>query len=83
MSIYSLFNDVYDPFPMFGRRSVYVISDSEMAKYKQAQAQREIVELEKLVDGHKQSIERLESTIESLKAELPQLPETTEQPSPA
>ena len=83
MSIYSLFNDPYDPFPMFGQRSVYVISDSEMARYKQAQAEREIAELEKLVDSHKQSIERLESTIEKLKLDLPKLPETTEQPSPA
>ena len=83
MSFYSLFNDVYDPFPMFGRRSVYVISDSELAKYKEAQAQREIAELQRLVDGHKQSIERLESTIEKLKVDLPALPETTEQPSPA
>ena len=72
MSIYNLMNDPYGHFPsIFNGSSVYVISDSEMARYKRAQAQREINELQRLVDGHKSSIERLEKTIELLKADFP------------
>ena len=71
MSIYSLFNNIYDPFPMFGTRpSVYVISDSELAKYKQEQTKAEIAELERLIDGHKSSIERLETTVNKLRDSL-------------
>ena len=44
------------------RTSVYVISDSQLAEYKAKQAQAEIAELDRLIDGHKQSIERLEKT---------------------
>ena len=77
MSIYSLFNNIYDPFPMFGQRSVYVISDSELAKYKQEQTKAEITELERLIDGHKSSIERLETTVNKLRDSLA-LPEAEE-----
>ena len=72
MSIYSLFNNIYDPYPFFGGRSVYVISDSELAKYKQEQTKAEITELERLIDGHKSSIERLETTVSKLKESLPE-----------
>ena len=75
MSIYSLFNNVYDPAPLFGGRSVYVISDSELARYKRIQAEAEILELDRLIDGHKQSIERLELTRNKLQEYLPALPE--------
>ena len=81
MSIYSLFNNIYDPFPMFGGRSVYVISDSELAKYKQEQTKAEILELERLIDGHRASIERLETTVNKLRDSLA-LPEA-EQPKAA
>lgn len=70
MSIYSLFNNIYDPAPLFGGRSVYVISDSEFARYKQAQTESEIQELERLIDGHKSSIERLETTVNKLRDSL-------------
>ena len=72
MSIYNLLNEPYYRFPsLFGNSSVYVISDSEMARYKRAQTEAEIVELNKLIDGHKTSIEHLEKTIELLQKELP------------
>jgi len=54
---YSLVADFFQP-----RTSVYVISDSQLAEYKAKQAQAEIAELDRLIDGHKQSIERLEAT---------------------
>ena len=75
MSIYSLFNNLYDPLPMFGGRSVYVISDSELALYKKQQTELEIVELERLIDSHKSSIERLETTVNKLRESLA-LPES-------
>ena len=70
MSIYSLFNNIYDPLPLFGGRSVYVISDSELERYKRQQTEAEILELERLIDSHKSSIERLETTVNKLRDSL-------------
>ena len=81
MSIYSLFNNIYDPYPLFGGRSVYVISDSELERYKREQTEAEILELERLIDGHKTSIERLETTVNKLRDYLA-LPEA-DQPEAA
>ena len=58
-----------DPFSLITKPSVYVISDSQMAEYKRNQAEAEIAELERLIDGHKSSIERLEATVTSLRKE--------------
>ena len=60
------------------RNTVYVISDSELAEYKRKNTEREIAELDRLIDGHKSSIER----IETIKADLVKaLPETKEKDS--
>ena len=75
--MYSLFNNPFDPFPMFGQRSIYVISDSELAKYKARQAEAELLEIDKLIDSHKQTIERLEATKAELQKELPSAAEWT------
>ena len=72
LSSLSLFDDFF-----YRRPSVYVISDSQLAEYKRNQAEAEITELNRLIDGHKQSIERLETTIEGLRKDYPLLPETT------
>ena len=53
----SFFSDLF-----LTRPSVYVISDSQLAAYKKQQLKDEIAELDRLIDGHKQSIERLEKT---------------------
>ena len=58
-----------DPFALITKPSVYVISESQMAEYKRNQAKAEIAELERLIDGHKSSIERLEATVTSLRKE--------------
>ena len=58
-----------DPFALITRPSVYVISDSQLETYKRNQAEAEIAELKRLIDGHKSSIERLEATVESLTKE--------------
>ena len=65
----SLFSNPQLPF-FQTQQSIYVLSDSDFAKYKQRQTQSEIDELERLVDSHKSSIERLEKTIDSLKKDL-------------
>ena len=52
------------------QQSIYVLSDTQFAKYKQRQTEAEIEELERLVDSHKSSIERLEKTIDSLRNTL-------------
>ena len=75
--MYSLFNNLFDPYPMFSapKPSVYVISDSELARYKHRQAKAELLEIDKLIDSHKQAIERLEETKQQIQEDLPVLPE--------
>jgi len=48
-----------------------------MADWKRKNTLNEIAELNKLIDGHKQSIERLETTVKSLEADLSALTEET------
>lgn len=76
MSVFDLMSP-FEPWITSRSPSVYVISDSEMKAYKQKQAVAEIAELQRLVDSHKSSIERLETHISSLEKELPKLPETS------
>ena len=60
LSSLTLFDDFFD----YNRRpSVYVISDSQMSAWKRNQAEAEIIELDRLIDSHKQSIERLQTPI--------------------
>lgn len=69
MGLLSLFSNPHLPvLPL--QQSIYVLSDSDFAKYKQRQTEAEIEELERLVDSHKSSIERLEKTISELKKSL-------------
>ena len=51
--------------------SVYVVSDAELARYKRKQAEAEIHEIDKLIESHRSSIERLETTRKQLQADLP------------
>ncbi len=67
-------------FPIFDnlnrQPSVYVISDSQLEAYKRNQAEAEIIELDKLIDGHEQSIERLKNTRALLRKDYPALQST-------
>ena len=72
LSSLTLFDDFFD----YKRPSVYVISDSQMSAWKRNQAEAEIIELDRLIDSHRQSIERLENTRNQLRTAYP-LPETT------
>tara|TARA_B100000214_G_C23926842_1_gene608777 strand:+ start:598 stop:840 length:243 start_codon:yes stop_codon:yes gene_type:complete len=76
MTVFDLMSP-FDPWITRRQPSVYVISDSELKEYKQKQAEREIAELNRLIEGHHRSIEGLEASIAMLKKEYPQLPETT------
>ena len=60
-----------NPYPLLQtQQSIFVLSDTEFNKYKQRQTEAEIQELERLVDSHKSSIERLEKTIADLKTSI-------------
>ena len=67
LSSLTLFDDFFDRKP-----SIYVISDSQLATYKRNQAEAEIIELNKLIDAHEQSIERLKKTRSLLREEYPE-----------
>ena len=66
-----LFSDFFAP-------SVYVISDSQMETYKRNNAEAEIIELDKLIEGHEASIERLKKTRELIRKDYPVLQPTEE-----
>ena len=66
LSSLTLFDDFFDRRP-----SVYVVSDSQLAAWKREKAEAEIIELDKLIDSHKQAIERLEETRNGLRKEFP------------
>lgn len=79
LNSYSLFDDFF----FYNRKpSVYVVSDSQLAEWKREQALKEIEQLDRLIDGHKQSIERLEETKSRiLPASLvPDLPQGSDSP---
>ena len=56
------YNTLLDPFALITKPSVYVISDSQLAEYKQKQTEAEIAELDRLIEGHEASIERIKET---------------------
>ena len=59
---------MFDPFALITRPSVYVISDSQLADYKQRQLESEIAELDRLIEGHEDSIKRIKKTREILQS---------------
>ena len=70
--------DIFDNF--FNYRtppSVYVISDAQMSAWKRNQAEAEIIELDRLIDSHKQSIERLQATRDLLRKDYPAITESS------
>lgn len=79
MSLLDLYNlqSPFDPWIKHQRPSVYIISDSQLAAYKREQTQAEIDELNKLIDSHKASIERLEAYVTDLKKQLESTQEQT------
>lgn len=83
---YSLFDDFFS----YNRRpSVFVVSDSQLAEWKQQQALKEVEQLDRLIAGHKLSIESLEKTkrqilpesLESNNLQSLDSPESSDDPS--
>ena len=70
----SVFDNFWNP---MNRTSVYVISDSQMSSWKRNQAEAEIIQLDQLIDSHKQSIERLQATRDKLREEYPAASESS------
>ena len=62
----TIFDEFFHP-----RTSVYVVSDSQLAAWKREKAEAEIIELDKLINSHQQSIDRLTTTREELRKEYP------------
>ena len=73
LSSLTLFDDFFD----YRRPSIYVVSDAQLSAWKRNQAENEIIELDRLIDSHKQAIERLQTTRDQLRSQYP-TPETTE-----
>ena len=69
----TLFDDFFDRRP-----SVYVVSDSQLAAWKREQAEAEILQLDKLIESHEFSIERLKKTRSLLREEYPATTTTEE-----
>ena len=62
----------------FDRRpSVYVVSDSQLAAWKRQKVEAEIIEIDKLIDSHKQAIERLQTTRDGLRKDYPAVTESS------
>ena len=75
--MYSLFDEFFS----YNRRpSIYVVSDSQLAAWKREKAEAEIIELDKLIEGHEASIERLKKTRSLMREEYPALQQAEEQP---
>lgn len=81
--MYSINTLSFDMLPTsyYSKPSIYVLSDSDWKDYKRQQALSEITELNKLIAGHQQAIDRLKETRKILEADYAQtedLPETSE-----
>ena len=74
-------NTLFPLFDSFSRPSIYVISDSQLAQFKRNQAEAEVIELDKLIEGHEASIKRLKTTREQLRADYPVLQPKEEHPN--
>jgi len=62
--MYSINTLTFDMLPRsyYSKPSVFVLSDSDWAEYKRQQSLAEIKELNKLIAGHQQAIDRLKET---------------------
>jgi hypothetical protein len=72
LSSLTLFDDFFD----YRKPSIYVVSDAQLSAWKRTQAENEIIQLDQLIDSHKQSIERLQATRDQLRKDYP-VPESS------
>jgi len=73
LSSLTLFDDFFD----YRKPSIYVVSDSQLSAWKRTQAENEIIQLDQLIDSHKQSIERLQATRDQLRKDYPAITESS------
>ena len=62
---------LFDDFFNYRKPSIYVVSDAQLSAWKRTQAENEIIQLDQLIDSHKQSIERLQATRDQLRKDYP------------
>ena len=62
--MYSINTLTFDMLPRsyYSKPSIYVLSDSQFNEYKRQQSLSEIAELNKLIKGHTEAIERLKES---------------------
>ena len=72
LSSLTLFDDFFD----YRKPSIYVVSDAQLSAWKRTQAENEIIQLDQLIDSHKQSIERLQATRDQLRKDYPAVTES-------
>ena len=70
---FTIFDAFYDRRP-----SVYVVSDSQLAEWKREKAEAEIIELDKLIDSHKEAIDRLSATRADIRKDYPAIEAATD-----
>ena len=77
--MYSINTLSFDMLPTsyYSKPSIYVLSDSQFNEYKRQQSLREIAELNKLIKGHTEAIERLKESRKILEADYAQPEEQT------
>ena len=73
LSSLTLFDDFFD----YRKPSIYVVSDAQLSAWKRTQAEKEIIQLDQLIDSHKQSIERLQATRDKLRESYPAITESS------
>ena len=61
---------LFSPFSLSVSPTVYVVSDSELKRLKEDNTRREILEIQRLIDSHQNSIDRLKRTIDMLEKDL-------------
>lgn len=61
---------LFSPFSLSLSPTVYVVSDSELKRLKEENTRREILEIQRLIDSHQNSIDRLKRTIDMLEKDL-------------
>ena len=61
---------LFSPFSLSVSPTVYVVSDSELKRLKEENTRLEILEIQKIIDSHQNTIDRLKQTIDILEKDL-------------
>lgn len=61
---------LFSPYSLSVNPTVYVVSDSELKRLKEENTRLEILEIQKIIDSHQNTIDRLKQTIDILEKDL-------------